>query len=70
MSEFKQYRKKALVEARPYIPGEALDGVTVNPKDTDAGSPKAGDMIARQPHDHSDSWLIAATAFASTYVEA
>lgn len=66
-AEFKQYRKKALGEARPYVPGEDLTGITVSDVDVAKGSPKEGDMIMRQPHDHTDQWLIEGEQFKTTY---
>ena len=50
MSEFKQYRRKSVSEMRPYVEGETLDGkVSISEADLKAGSPKLGDMIARNP---------------------
>ena len=48
-SEFRQYRRKQIAELRPYTEGESIDGITVSTADRAAGSPKAGDMIARNP---------------------
>jgi hypothetical protein len=31
------------------------------------GSPKAGDMIARNPGNHEDQWLVAAQYFADNF---
>lgn len=67
MSEFTQYRRKQIAELRPFEPGETLDGVSISPEDTRAGSPKAGDMIARNPKNHSDQWLVAAQYFADNF---
>jgi len=67
MSEFKQYRRSQIAELRPYEPGEALDGVSVAGVDREAGSPKAGDMIARNPKNHADQWLVAAKYFADNF---
>ena len=33
----------------------------------DAGSPKVGDMIARNPKNHDDKWLVAAVYFADNF---
>jgi len=64
MSEFKQYRKKRLSEMRPYIEGEVLSpSVSVGYSDAAAGSPKVGDMIARNALAHDDEWLVAADYF-------
>lgn len=68
MSEFKQYRKSQLAEMRPYVPGENTDGVSMSVEDADAGSPKEGDMIARNPENHKDEWLVSAAFFAKNYV--
>ena len=60
---FKQYRKKAISEMRPYIHGEDLDHVSISKEDRQNGSPKVGDMIARNPKNHADQWLVAAAYF-------
>lgn len=68
MSEFSQYRKKGTTELRPYEPGEQLgENVTLSADDKEAGSPKAGDMIARNPNNHNDQWLVSAQYFADNY---
>jgi len=64
MSEFKQYRRKSVSEMRPYVEGETLDGkVSISEADLKAGSPKLGDMIARNPKNHEDQWLVAKAYF-------
>lgn len=60
MSTFQKYRRTQIAEMRPYAPGEALDDVSISTADKKNGSPKKGDMIARNPKNHSDSWLVAA----------
>lgn len=68
MSEFKQYRRRQIAELRPYVQGELLsDRVSISPADREAGSPKAGDMIARNPKNHDDQWLVAAAYFADNF---
>jgi hypothetical protein len=54
MTEFTQYRRKQIAELRPYELGEPLKGVSISELDIFAGSPKAGDMIARNPKNHAD----------------
>jgi len=67
-TEFKQYRRKQIAELRPYVEGEDLsDRVSVSAPDRDAGSPKLGDMIARNPKNHDDQWLVAAKYFADNF---
>ena len=64
---FQQYRRKQIAELRPYEVGETLEGVSVTEVDRNAGSPKAGDMIARNPKNHADQWLVAAQYFADNF---
>ena len=67
-SEFKRYRRKQIAELRPYVPGEDLsERVSISASDRDAGSPKAGDMIARNPEDHDDQWLVSKEYFAANF---
>lgn len=67
MSDFKQYRRKQIAELRPYVEGEVLDRVSISAPDSEAGSPKAGDMIARNPKNHDDQWVVAAAYFADNF---
>jgi hypothetical protein len=67
---FKHYRRKQIAELRPYIPGESMSGISIGDADRAAGSPKAGDMIARNPNNHNDQWLVAAQYFADNFEEA
>jgi hypothetical protein len=67
MNEFTQYRRKQIAEMRPYEPGEHMHGISVSIPDREAGSPKEGDMIARNPKNHADKWLVAAAYFADNF---
>jgi ABC-type microcin C transport system permease subunit YejE len=70
MSEFKQYRRSQIAELRPYVIGESLESsVSVSEADQENGSPKLGDMIARNPKNHKDQWLVAAKYFADNFEE-
>lgn len=61
---FKQYVRVGVAEMRPYEEGEQIKGiVSISKEDRDAGSPKIGDMIARNPKNHNDQWLVAAKYF-------
>ena len=64
---FKPYRRKQIAELRPYVPGENIEGISVSETDKLAGSPKLGDMIARDPKNHEDQWLVAAQYFADNF---
>jgi len=67
MADFKLYRRKNRAEIRPYVPDEDLIGVSVAAVDSAAGSPKAGDMIARNPKNHDDKWLLAKKYFEENF---
>jgi hypothetical protein len=67
-SEFKPYRRKQIAELRPYAVGETLnERVSISAADRDAGSPKQGDMIARNPDDHDDQWLVSKEYFEANF---
>lgn len=64
---FKKYRKTQSQEMRPYVDGEDLTGVSISEEDKLNGSPKDGDMIARNTSNHNDQWLVAAEFFKNNY---
>jgi hypothetical protein len=66
---FKQYRRKQIAELREWSPDYDMTRVSVSAADKDAGSPKTGDMIARNPKNHDDKWLVAAAYFADNFEE-
>lgn len=57
------YRRKQIAQLRPFIPHEDLSHVSISDEDRKAGSPKPGDMIARNPKNHDDQWLVAEKYF-------
>ena len=66
--EFKRYRRKQIAEIRPYVAGEKLgERVSISAADREAGSPKEGDMIARNPSDHNDQWLVSKDYFEENF---
>lgn len=67
MSGFQQYRRKQIAELRQWRDGDDMTAVSVSAEDTKAGSPRAGDMIARNPKNHADQWLVAAAYFADNF---
>lgn len=68
MTDFTQYRRKQIAELRPYVEGERMvAGISVSAEDIKNGSPKVGDMIARNPKNHADQWLVAAQYFADNF---
>jgi len=66
----KNYRKKQLQPMEPWTPQTDMDGVSVSDADKADGSPKQGDMIAVNPTNHEDRWLVASDFFAANYEEA
>jgi len=49
--------------------GKNIIGVSISDTDEDNGSPKIGDMIARNPNNHKDQWLVAKEYFDANFVE-
>ncbi len=83
MSEFKNYRRSQIAEIRE-VTQEDLEQyaskdyisvfgwqhvVSISSVDKEAGSPKIGDMIARNPKNHNDQWLIAEQYFKDNFEE-
>jgi len=62
---FRRYRRKQIAELRAYR--ETLEGVSVSIEDRKVGSPKQGDMIARNPKNHADQWLVSAKYFEDNF---
>lgn len=48
---------------RPYQVGEDMTKISISQPDEMNGSPKVGDMIARNPKNHDDQWLVAKQYF-------
>ena len=67
MTGYKRYRRKQVAEMRAYQRGDDLNGVSLSELDRNAGSPKSGDMIARNPRNHADKWLVAAKYFTDNF---
>lgn len=63
MSTWNNYKRKGLSEMRPYTEGEDVSNVSISEADRQNGSPKVGDMIARNPKNHDDQWLVAKQYF-------
>ncbi len=76
MSEFKQYRRTQIAEMRPVLEEEVGNSqlltesgykVSISEADAKNGSPKIGDMIARNPNNHNDQWLVAEQYFKDNF---
>lgn len=60
---WEKYEPAGQIEARPYLPGEDLSDVSVSDED----DPSEGDMIARNPDNKDDKWLIDEEYFDKNY---
>ena len=76
MNSFKKYRRTQIAEMRPITEIECdlkasyLRGyynLSISPADIENGSPKKGDMIARNPKNHKDQWLVAEQYFKDNF---
>jgi len=77
--EFKKYRRTQIAEMRPVTKEEIELGrlivtktrsrkaISVSEPDLQNGSPKSGDMIARNPKNHDDQWLVAEKYFKDNF---
>ena len=66
---FKQYKRSQIAEMASWVPGMDIADVSISKSDLEAGSPKDGDMIARNPKNYNDKWLVAAQYFADNFEE-
>jgi hypothetical protein len=79
MGKYKQYRRTQIAEMTPITkemqdnfknkPAFIVDNilVSVSNEDLNNGSPKVGDMIARNPKNHKDLWLVAKEYFEDNF---
>lgn len=67
MTTYMKFRRIQIAEMTPWVPGFDMTNVSVSKPDSEAGSPKEGDMIARNPANHADKWLVAAAYFAANF---
>ena len=65
----KEYMKKGKTTMVPWDQHTNLQGVSVSEADFDNGSPRFGDMIAMNPDDPFDKWLVAKADFDANYIE-
>lgn len=81
MREFKKFRRTQIAEMRE-VTKEDIEQfaekdyisvfgwqyvVSISSVDKENGSPKIGDMIARNPKDHNDQWLVAEQYFKDNF---
>ena len=61
------YRKTQLQELIPWTEDLPMGLVSISEADKQNGSPKNGDMIAFNPKDPTDMWLVAEEFFKDNY---
>ena len=66
--KFKKYKRVQVAELHEYDPNALysesfMSRLSISETDKENGSPKTGDMIARNPKNHDDIWLIAKDYF-------
>lgn len=82
---FKKYKRKQIAELRPITTEDLLQFVrkgclivsdsanrivvSISEQDLLNGSPKEGDMVARNPKNHLDQWLVAKKYFEDNFEE-
>ena len=64
----KYYRKKELQSLFPWTPDLPVAQISISDADKANGSPKKGDMIACNPKDVTDYWLVAEKYFRDNYI--
>ena len=84
MGNFKQFRRTQIAEMRPvtkediqaFLNDKNLHSlrdtefrVSISDVDKYNGSPRIGDMIARNPKNHNDQWLVAEQYFKDNFEE-
>lgn len=64
---FKKYKRTNIAEMTPYHKNIDLNGVSISEEDQINGSPKIGDMIARNPANHKNQWLVEKSYFMANF---
>ncbi len=65
----KNYIKKQVQPMMPWEPDMSMALVSISEADKNNGSPRLGDMIAVNPADATDMWLVAEKFFSENYEE-
>lgn len=69
MTKFTKYKRTNVAEMTPWTPDIDMTWVSVSEADRKNGSPKEGDMIARNPANFDDKWLVEKAYFQGNFVE-
>lgn len=66
---YKTYKRTNLSEMIFYTEGMDMQNISISNEDKENGSPKLGDMIARNPKNHNDKWLVSKNYFKDNFEE-
>ncbi len=69
MALYNAYRRVRDAEMADWYEGFDMTDVSVSVPDREAGSPKCGDLIARNPDNHADQWLVAEAYALANFAE-
>lgn len=75
MNTFQNYKRTNIAQMRKVTDQEIINGcdpliakgISISKADINNGSPNPGDMIARNPDNHNDQWLVAAQYFKDNF---
>lgn len=65
--DYRQYRRTQIAEMADWRPDFDMTSVSISQPDREAGSPKMGDKIARNPANHADKWLVSEEYFKANF---
>ena len=70
--EFRQFKRTQIAEMHEYNPNnmyseDFMSKLSISEVDKNNGSPKLGDMIARNLKNHNDIWLVAEQYFKDNF---
>ena len=68
MTDWKMYHRINMSEMMPWRESMEMGHVAIAEVDIDKGSPRPGDMIARNPNNHADKWLVSEKYFQENFV--
>ena len=69
MEEYEEYLRTNIAEMAAWTSKTDMNGISVSDEDYKNGSPQTGDMIARNPDNYDDKWLVAKAYFETNFVK-
>jgi hypothetical protein len=69
MINFKEYIRIGTAKMAPWTEDFDMSRVSISKEDKENGSPKVGDMIAVNPENSQDQWLVAKDYFEANFAE-